>query len=230
MLGINIKAALLRASRAIRRDGFRNTLRSAFTSYLIPDRVADAFDSRYGTDTAGVVPLWKLRVDSPNERFGWRYETSDPLELSLCLRHIPVKPQALSFIDLGCGKGRMLIAARDLGFRNITGIEFATQLAEVARDNLLKARANTATVINADAAEFSFPCEDFLLYLFNPFSEHVMSRVLANLNRADNTRSFVVYNNARCAALFDSSHFLTRIACVEGTRFPTIIWSVQNPH
>ena len=187
----------------------------------------DAFDSKRGTDTARTMPLWKLNIKSPSARFGWQYETSDPKELENCLKWIPEDPRNLTFIDLGCGKGRVLIVARDIGFRKLIGIEFAPELLRIARLNLAKSGISDAILINADASEYAFPGEDFLAYFFNPFSAEIMTKVLKNMQNAPYKKGYIIYNNARCADLLDSSAFLTRIATVPRTRFPTIIWSVR---
>ena len=127
------------------------------------------------------------------------------------------------------GKGRNLIAAGLLGFRKLIGVEFVPELARIARTNLAKAGVKNAVIANTDAADFRFPSEELVLYLFNPFSEEVMRRVLDNLREAFPAGGFIIYNNPRCAELFDSSTFLGRVGSVSGTRYPTLVWSIQSP-
>ena len=116
-----------------------------------------------------------------------------------------------------------------LGCRKLIGVEFVPELADIARANLAKAGVRNAVIANTDAADFRFPSEDFVLYLFNPFSEEVMRRVLDNLREAFPAGGFRIYNNARCAELFESSTFLGRVGSVSGTRYPTLVWSIQPP-
>lgn len=225
---MNFKLLVIRTVRAVRRDGTSRTLRSAI-SYIRPSHADDPFDSMYGTDTAGRIPLWRLKIASPNARFGWGYETSDPRELESCVKCIPEDPRNLSFIDVGCGKGRMLIAARELGFRKLIGVEFAADLAHIARLNLARLGASDAVIVHMDASDFCFPHEgQFVVYLFNPFAAEVMRRVLENLSRVIPRRVFIIYNNARCAELLDASGFLRPIARVTGTQYPTMIWSTKS--
>ena len=61
--------------RIVHRDGISRTFNAA-VSYVSAKHARDPFDSRYGTDTNGVLPLSKFKIDSPNAKFGWRYETS----------------------------------------------------------------------------------------------------------------------------------------------------------
>jgi 2-polyprenyl-3-methyl-5-hydroxy-6-metoxy-1,4-benzoquinol methylase len=41
-----------------------------------------------------------------------------------------------TFIDIGCGKGRVLLMAAEHGFRKIIGIDFAADLCLTARGNV----------------------------------------------------------------------------------------------
>ena len=161
MLGtFDLRLLIIRSVKAVRRDGVAHTLRTAF-SHFRPERAEDEFDRKYGTDTAGIVPLWRFRIRSPNARFGWRYQTSSAVELEQYLKCIPHDPRDFTFVDLGCGKGRMLIAAGKLGFHRVVGVEFVAELATIAKNNLTRTGTTNAVVINEDAAEFCFPHERF---------------------------------------------------------------------
>jgi SAM-dependent methyltransferase len=232
MLDVRLLAS--KAFRVLRRYGPVETLRIAW-SYLRYTRTADAFDLKYGTDTAGVVPLWRFRIDSSNARFGQRYETSDAGELELaitCIRQdsrtLAFTTQAFTFIDIGCGKGKVLLAARELGFSKLIGVEFVHELAHIAKANLATVGAINAVVINTDASDFAFPEQDSIVYLFNPFSQEVMRKMVHNLRIASPARRFIIYNNPICAEVLDSSGFLKRVASVPGTRFRTVVWSVLS--
>lgn len=214
--------------RSFRQNGLRTTVRFA-AAHLKPQRIetTDGFDAARGTDTSGTVPLWKLRLNSSNAQFGTGYQTSSGRGLVEAIKVIGEHPRNLTFIDLGCGKGRMCILARELGFKKVVGVEFAPELARIAEENLKTTGATDAAVIVADAANFNFPPEAFLLYLFNPFGPEVMEKVVENLRLAKAERQFIVYDSARCADLFDSCGFLRRI----GSQSPDapIVWSRPSP-
>jgi SAM-dependent methyltransferase len=94
-----------------------------------------------------------------------------------------------TFIDMGSGKGRMLFVAAEYPFRKVVGVEFATELHEQARENIAryrhaKRRCGEIESVAADAAEYEFPEDNLVLYLFNPFGPEVMGRMLANLERS----------------------------------------------
>lgn len=106
------------------------------------------------------------------------------------LRDLPIENYSeYTFIDIGSGKGRGLFLAAELPFRKVIGVEFSTDLHELAlanieRFNHTKQKCHEIESIQANAAEFEFPDQKLLLYLFNPFGPDIMGRMLANLERS----------------------------------------------
>jgi hypothetical protein len=69
-------------------------------------------------------------------------------------------------------------------------------------------------LICRDAAEYTFPDGNCVIYLFNPFREAVMQHVLANLERTySNTRweVYIIYYNPVLRTMLDAAPFLTQI-------------------
>jgi SAM-dependent methyltransferase len=102
------------------------------------------------------------------------------------------------FLDLGSGKGRTLLMASDYPFRRIVGVELLPALHHAAQENLGKYRSGSQKCfalesICADATEFSFPGEPMVVYLFNPFPEVGLWRMIANLERSLRERPRAVY-------------------------------------
>lgn len=212
--------------QTIRVDGLRPTFRKAF-SQLTRQSLVDDFDVRNQTDTSGVVPVWKLKIESPNAGAGTRYQPTTEQEFVDAIRFIQEDLITMSFVDLGCGKAKALLLAAGLGFKQVIGVEFALELVKVANLNLKKLKTSNALVFHLDAAEFCFPDTDMVVYLYNPFSEEVMRKVVVNLRKVARRKLYVVYNNARCAEVLDSSGFLTRLGSPPGSPH-ILIWSV-NP-
>ncbi len=213
--------------RSLRQDGFRATLRKCLSNLKYDRFSSDDFDRRYGTDTGGLEPLWKFKICSPNARFGASYQATQEQELADAIDFLSENLQTFTFIDLGCGKGRTLLVASNLGFKQVIGVEFVPDLVEIARTNLTKMRIANAVVLHADAAEFQFPDNDTVVYLYNPFSQEVLSKVIANLRECCLKRLYIIYKVPRCAEIFDSSSFLTRFGSPPAV--PDIqIWSTVN--
>ena len=197
--------------------GLLPTLRQAtgfqgLRGLLRPSGPTDAFDLKYGTDTGEPAALWKFKIDSPNARFGAGYQTISEEALVDVIRFLGEDTHALTFVDVGCGKGRALLVAANLGFKQVIGVEFVHELAVTARKNLAKLSITNATVVEIDAVDYRFPPRsDIVVYFFNPFSEEVMQKVIVNLGESFPRKLYVIYACPQCAGLFDASGLLTRL-------------------
>lgn len=93
------------------------------------------FDLRYGTDTVSFAQLGNLTIGSQNAGEGTPYEPTRLRLVRRVLSALNPSPNG-AFVDIGCGKGRVLLLAAEFGFRRVTGVEFAKELCEIARDNI----------------------------------------------------------------------------------------------
>src|SRR4029453_16895747 len=120
---MNVKLLAQKIVRSIRAEGMQTSLRKAPRYLIRSRRDVDDFDARYGTDTGGFEHIWQFRIDSDNARFGTHYRATSERDLVQALTALPDDPRGLTFIDLGCGKGKTLIVAARLGFRAVIGVE-----------------------------------------------------------------------------------------------------------
>jgi len=99
-------------------------------------------------------------------------------------------PAGVTFLDMGCGKGRMLALAAEHGFARSVGVELDEGLVACARRNIDAARLRRGatmtrvTVHRGDARQFEFPEEPLALYLNNPFAVPILEVVMANLGES----------------------------------------------
>ncbi|WP_425908294.1 class I SAM-dependent methyltransferase [Nitrobacter sp. TKz-YC02] len=178
-----------------------------------------AFDQEFNTDTDGIVPLWKLQIESPYREQGVRYQASNPDFIRAAIETLPIQPEEFVYVDIGSGKGRTLLVASEYPFRRVIGVEFSPELNAVAADNIRKYRGSKrkcddVSSVRADAANWEFPAENTMFFLYNPFGEDVLRRMLVNLETslAGNDREiYMVYSHPIFAHLLDSSNFLDRI-------------------
>ena len=86
------------------------------------------------------------------------------------------------FVDLGCGKGRVLCCASMRKPARSIGIEYAPSLADSARNNAAALRAGHSAidVKTMEAQQFDFT-EGNVFYMFHPFGEHTMREVMNRL-------------------------------------------------
>jgi SAM-dependent methyltransferase len=224
---LNTRLLLAKTLQKLREAGLRNTLRLGFKS-LTRNRTVDDFDLKHGTDTSGDDSLWKFKIDSPSARFGRKYQPTGEEELAEAVRFLGVNPTDLTFVDLGCGKGRTLLVAASLGFRQVIGVEFTRELAEIAGKNLEKMGIANGSIVQGDAGEYRFPDGNLVVYLYNPFSEEVMRKVVPNLRECASRKLYVIYKAPECMALFDSGGFLTRLGSPPGRDYIQT-WKVTPP-
>ncbi len=147
------------------------------------------FDRRYGVETTDWVQLEDLEASSAYKTDAGFYIPSSFDLFPKMLRASRIDPASFTFIDLGCGKGRMLIQAAESGFRRVEGVEFCAKLSQRAKQNLeiYQKRCNPRsplTVHHLDATEFKFPNEPLVLFFFNAFQGAALQKVLENLDRS----------------------------------------------
>jgi predicted RNA methylase len=136
------------------------------------------------------------------------------------LRALPITdPAEFAFVDLGCGKGRTLYLAADEGFSPVVGVELDARLSGIARNNGYAHAAAIGlpepgvTVVNSDAADYRFPPEPTVVFLFNPFGADTLRTVLANLETSltqTPRRLVIAYFHAVHRDVLDASPVLRR--------------------
>jgi SAM-dependent methyltransferase len=109
------------------------------------------------------------------------------------------------FVDIGCGKGRVLCVAAHHGFKKITGIDFSKDLCIAAEENLSLTQKEfndlQYKVINNDAFYFEIPEDVDCIFMFNPFDDVIMSGVAENILKSfeANPRTItLIYVNPLC--------------------------------
>ncbi len=111
------------------------------------------FDVRYGTDTCTRSQLDDLTIDSANKDKGMRYE---PTRVMPLIRLFPalrkMMPANSVLVDLGCGKGRVLLLASHWGFREVRGVEFAQELCEIAKKNIATYSSHSILLMRQSSA------------------------------------------------------------------------------
>ena len=138
-------------------------------------------DRALNIDTGGIVELEDL--DLPDfEREG--YEGSGWLDLRRMLRRGEVGPEDV-FLDLGSGKGRVVLLAARHPFAKVIGVEISEALTAVARRNLVQSRhrrrCGSVELVTADALDYPIPDEVTVVYLYNAFRGATFDAVIGNL-------------------------------------------------
>jgi SAM-dependent methyltransferase len=154
---------------------------------------------------------------------GHQYFPTEPWLFEQIMQALPIDFHDFTFVDLGSGKGRVLLMAARYGFKRIMGVEFMPEWHRIAEKNIRKfaAQYGTASPIESfcmDAREFEFPAGPLVVYLFNPFPEPVLAVVLEKLRESQlsNPRPvFVAYRYPEFDSLIQKSGSLRKIAGTE---------------
>jgi predicted RNA methylase len=188
-----------------------------------------AFDRRRGVRTSARIDPETLNVIGPHQASAVRYqpisESSFRTLLAALTEQIGPALPGYTFIDLGCGMGKVLLLATEYPFRQILGVEYAPDLAAICENNLrqdlamAERRCPNASVVVADAAEFAYPQGPLVVFLFNPFGPPVLSAALRNLRQtaSQSSQVYVVYHNAEHARLMEEAGF-TQVWANNGDR------------
>jgi len=170
------------------------------------------FDCIHRVDTAGAA--------LPTVKEGQGYKGSLPHLVRKVLKELGVCYQDYTFVDLGSGKGRTLLIASGFPFRRIIGVEADPCLDAIARLNLARYRTrhqkcNLVTSVCADVRDFELPADPLIIYLFNPFTEKVIRKVLANVQdslRRKPRPVFMVYLRPLFHDVIEESGVLQRVS------------------
>ncbi len=147
------------------------------------------YDVRHNVRTRADKSEEELSLTGDLSRGFW-YRPVRPATARALLDDLPIASYAdYTFVDVGSGKGRMLLMAADYPFRRIAGIEFRKDLHDTAIDNVrhyrsFKGKTERPPIecINIDATSYEFPNGNLVLYFFNPFNEEVMGKILNRLD------------------------------------------------
>jgi len=140
------------------------------------DRFAGLVMDR-GLDTAGDAYLPVHKTDGRV-----LYVPSAWHVLPRALRYIGVSEDD-TFVDFGCGKGRVLHQAARWPFNRVIGVEVSQELAEVARTALAarshRHRCRSVEVVVSDVRQFQVPDDLTIAYFFRPFGDETLDAVLS---------------------------------------------------
>jgi SAM-dependent methyltransferase len=164
---------------------------------------AQLFDLRFGVETH--QRLAKDRFESRPQNFdhGVLYRCSWTSEVRWVFERLRSRLAEASadraFVDVGCGKRKAVLVwtrlcrAAGVG-QDIRGIDYYAPFVEVAARNHERIFREQARFELADAAAYDFEGirKPLILYLYDPFDEALMVRVL---ERPKGTPAIIAYNN-----------------------------------
>jgi len=169
-------------------------------------QINEAFDRRHGTDTASEVSLESAGVPQNDATRGNNiYRPLWEGEFRRALASISIDFAGYTFVDIGSGKGKLLLLASEYPFHAIIGVEYAPLLNEIAIRNIETfssklQRCYSITSVASDALEYELPPGPIVCFIFNSFDDATMERALRRISSAVSERAepgYVLYANVR---------------------------------
>jgi len=126
--------------------------------------------------TRGVSP------SDPDHPENIHYGTVSYSTIERILDHLNLGPSDV-FVDLGCGKGRVLCCAARRQIGEAIGVEYAPEHSEVAERNAvrLRGRRSPIRVLPISVQEFDFTTGT-VFYMFHPFGPNLLREVVDKIH------------------------------------------------
>jgi SAM-dependent methyltransferase len=141
---------------------------------------------KYGSNTFAPVELKNLTIVDGDVKKASRYEAVSFYMLEHLFTAFRKLSGNTSIVDLGCGKGRVMMVAAHFGFKRMTGIDFAKEVCEEARMNMVQKEKRfpdiTWKVINENVENYNITPDDSVFFMFNPFDQSVLKNFLRKLD------------------------------------------------
>jgi precorrin-6B methylase 2 len=152
--------------------------------------------------TRGIVPI--EHADSVH------YATLSYSTIFRILDHLALQ-QSDVFVDIGCGKGRVLCCAARYPIGQVIGVELSEPLCDVARRNAqrLRRRRTLITVHHSPATDFDYSSAT-VLFLFDPFGAATLGALLEKIGRDPPKGLRIAYANPTHDAVFEAQAWLDR--------------------
>lgn len=188
---------LFRTFNSIRDKGLLRTLQSIIS--VLEDFY---FEMKYGVSTSSIVRREDLDISETSKEHSEEYMPTRIRHFRLLIKELKL-PENSVFVDMGSGKGRVLLMASLHKFKHITGVEISSQLCEIAKNNIAKfektlKRSSQIKIVNEDVLKYNIKNDENVFYFYNPFDNFVMEKIIDRITRSlnDNPRKvWLILNN-----------------------------------
>ena len=123
--------------------GPSNSLQSVLS--VVDDYV---FDRRHQLDTRSEVAINDLDISDEDKQHADKYKPTRARYFRKIMEKVDL-PRDGVFVDVGCGKGRILLLAAEQGFNQVVGLEISPALCQIAERNVetfKEARPKTGSI------------------------------------------------------------------------------------
>ncbi len=93
------------------------------------------YDRKYKLDIYSHLPKDKLRLNKNELKESGHYQQTNIFPLRKLFRALAI-PKGKNIIDIGSGKGRVLLIASEFGFKKAIGVEISKVLHDISEKNI----------------------------------------------------------------------------------------------
>lgn len=146
------------------------------------------YDYKFQLDTYNWVSQEELIKEDDVANNASSYQATKVLPLRVLFKKMQLSKDKV-LVDIGSGKGRVLLVASEFGVKHLRGIEFSANLCRIARKNIegYCKRTNTKSnfeIIQCDASLYELRDDEDIFFLYNPFNHVILNKVLENISRS----------------------------------------------
>lgn len=172
-----------------------------------------AGEKKYGLHTTGIDDL-TTSVSLKDRQHASIYQPVNFYTAEKLFAQLTPADKSTSFLDVGCGMGRLLAMAAHHDFHHIYGVDFSPKLCHEAvllAEALNQKFDNLIIEIDCmDAIEYIVPDDVSVIFLFNPFDDLIMQGFIKQLQQSIGRKPRpvkVLYANPQCKDLFLNAGF-----------------------
>ena len=162
------------------------------------------YDRRLGIDTCGFIDPSKLGISEGAQKESNSYHGTPPGLAKFLIRRVAPYAKDFTFLDVGSGKGRVLLIASRFPFSRVVGFEHSDRMNEIAARNVRQFAKHypdmvPVEIVGGDATRLPLPDGPLVVFLFNPFGAGLMrgfAESLQNSYRRNPRKIIVIYYNA----------------------------------
>jgi SAM-dependent methyltransferase len=186
------------------------------------------YDRQHGIDTAGYIEPSRLGIGEDAIRTSLQYDPTPPTIAQFLIQKIAPRAKGFTFVDIGSGKGRVVLIAARFPFQKVVGFEHSQMLNTIAAENIARFEQHESglapiELVTGDATKLPLPDGPLVLFLYNPFGLEAVRDFAASVRlsylRAPR-KIFCIYYNPAHREEFEPTGIFTLRQSVDCPRDP----------
>jgi len=154
-----------------------STLQSALS--VVDDYI---FEKRYKLDTRTEVAIDDLDISQEDKQHADKYKPTRARYFRKIMEKVDLGREGV-LVDVGCGKGRILLLAAEHGFDQVIGLEISPALCQIAERNVdafrkVNPESGSIKVVCTNILDYQMTGNENVFFLYSPFGYSVTDRFL----------------------------------------------------